>query len=58
MKEIGEKQKVPVVDVYSEFFKRALNGNISVFFTDGMHPNPAGHTIIAKIVADYFLEQK
>jgi lysophospholipase L1-like esterase len=55
MKRVGEKLNVPVIDVYAEFFKRAPKGDTSTFFTDGMHPNPAGHTIIAELLAGYFL---
>lgn len=58
MQRTGEKQGVIVVNIYSEFFKRATSGRVGEFLTDGMHPNPAGHTIIAEMVAEYFLGRK
>jgi lysophospholipase L1-like esterase len=56
VRQIGNEEQVPVLDIYSEFFQRAEDENLAPFLTDGMHPNPAGQKIIAQQLIRYFNE--
>lgn len=53
---VGASTGVPVLDIFGAFgaladAERGLQG----YLTDGMHPNPAGHQVIADCLAGYFI---
>ncbi len=52
VREISRSKKVPLVDVYQEFNDYGMNKGKSVndLLLDGMHPNDAGHEIIADFI--------
>jgi acyl-CoA thioesterase-1 len=46
-----------LIDVYQRFAELAIEGaDLNDYFTDGMHPNPAGQQIIADMLAESFAE--
>lgn len=54
VRELGAALQVPVLDVYAAFEKRASTDvDMAKLLTDGMHPNPAGHSIIASLLSGY-----
>lgn len=57
VREIGHKTGTPVLDVYGSFHDRAEDEKFAPFLTDGMHPNPAGHRMIAQIIARHFTQK-
>lgn len=52
VKQLGEEEKVPVIDVF-EAFRTQKDGTVNDLLLDGMHPNDRGH----RLVADLLLEQ-
>lgn len=51
MRQVGEALAVPVLDVFAVFMAKAgPAGDLSSLLTDGMHPNPAGHALIAELL--------
>ena len=41
-----------LIDVYQRFAELAIEGtDLNTLFTDGMHPNPAGQSVIAEMLA-------
>ena len=58
VKRVGEAEDVPVLDIHSAFQAKAeVDGNLEGYLTDGMHPNPTGHRIIADLMLAYFRQQ-
>lgn len=47
LEELGRERKVGLIDVNSAFMSR---GSDSLFVSDGLHPNPAGHALIFELV--------
>jgi lysophospholipase L1-like esterase len=46
-----------LIDVYQRFTELAIEGaDLNAYFTDGMHPNPAGQQIIADMLAEPLAE--
>jgi len=59
LKRVGEVEGVPVLDVNSAFLaKGEAEGSLEGYLTDGMHPNPAGHRIIADMLIAFFQQQR
>jgi len=53
VRHVARDMQVPLVDVYAAYGELALAGrNIDDYFTDGCHPNAAGH----EVVAGWFVE--
>ncbi len=56
IKEAGKRHNIPVLDLYSEL---PINPNIPEHFEkytmDGLHFNDLGHSVIAKLLADFLL---
>jgi len=54
--EIAKEEKIDVVDSWKLFYKyAAFNGlkkNIDSLFLDGIHPNDAGHALIAEAISE------
>ena len=48
--EFSRKRHVPLVDAHAEFRKKKY-GKESALFRDDYHPNPAGHDLIAQMLA-------
>jgi len=47
---------VTVIDVYRRFAELAIEGaELNAYFTDAMHPNPAGQQLIADLLAAHFV---
>jgi lysophospholipase L1-like esterase len=56
VQQVGAATQTPVLDIFGEL--RALRDaqqGLQGYLTDGMHPNPTGHQIIADCLARYFL---
>jgi acyl-CoA thioesterase-1 len=55
VRSLARQEQVPLLDVYARFAELALEGtDINTLFTDGMHPNPQGHTVLAKLLLQEF----
>ncbi len=53
----GNTERAVLIDVYQRFAELAIEGaDLNAYFTDGMHPNPAGQQIIADMLAESFTE--
>ena len=53
VRRVARQMDVPLIDIYAAWGELALAGkNIDDYYTDGCHPNPAGHVVIA----DWFYE--
>lgn len=53
VRHIARQMNVPLIDIYAAYGELAVAGkNIDDYYTDGCHPNPAGH----KLIADWFHE--
>ncbi|MGE3384876.1 MAG: SGNH/GDSL hydrolase family protein [Pyrinomonadaceae bacterium] len=52
LKSLAAESKIPLVDLYSEYFKFGRNSGRSMdaLFTDGMHPNDEGHRMEADLL--------
>ena len=51
------QERADLIDVYRRFAELAIEGAyLNAYFTDGMHPNPAGQQIIADMLAETFAE--
>lgn len=52
LKSLAARTDTPIVDLYSEFFRFEVKYGRSMdeLFTDGMHPNDAGHLIEAELL--------
>ncbi|MEI6166928.1 MAG: SGNH/GDSL hydrolase family protein [bacterium] len=51
-RQLAEKRKIPLVDVYAVFsaYGKVKNQNIKDLLLDGMHPNDKGHRIVADLL--------
>ena len=56
MRAVAKDEDVPLIDVYRAFWEAAgqREEKLDRLLTDGMHPNPAGHQLIADRLADSF----
>ncbi len=53
VRHIARQMNVPLIDIYAAYGELAVAGkNTDDYYTDGCHPNPAGH----KVIADWFYE--
>lgn len=56
IRQIARKKNIELVDSWRLFYKYAayngLGNNIDSLFTDGIHPNDTGHTLIADAIAE------
>ena len=52
LKSVGKKNAVPVVDLFSVYYRYGKEKGQSMddLFTDGMHPNSGGHRIEADLL--------
>lgn len=52
LKKLGERNGIPVIDLYSVYYRYAEKKGRSMdeLFTDGMHPNSQGHRIEAELL--------
>ena len=52
VRQLAEKQKIPLVDVYAAFenYGKMKNKNVNDLLLDGMHPNDKGHRIVADLL--------
>jgi lysophospholipase L1-like esterase len=51
-------ERVHLIDVYERFAELAIeDADLNAYFTDGMHPNPAGQQIIADMLVASFAER-
>lgn len=52
VRQLAERQKIPLVDVYAAFsaYGKADKQSISDLLLDGMHPNDKGHRIVADLL--------
>src|SRR5260370_4163115 len=58
MRGLAKAERVVLIDVYARFAEMALEGTeINTLFTDAMHPNPRGHTVIAEMLLREFQRQ-
>lgn len=46
------ESKIPVIDFRSHFFNSDGSVRRELFFSDGVHPNPAGHQLLADILCE------
>jgi lysophospholipase L1-like esterase len=54
----GRAERTHLIDVYQRFAELAIeDADVNAYFTDGMHPNPAGQQIIADMLAASFAER-
>jgi len=55
---VAKDEGVPLIDVYREFWEAAgqREGQLDGLLTDGMHPNPVGHQLIADRLAGLLKE--
>ncbi len=55
LKEVSAVERVPVVDIFSEFASLAISGvSLEERIPDGVHPDALGHRIIARALTRYF----
>ena len=55
VKRVGEAADVPVLDIYGTLVALGINEDADArWLTDGVHPNPACHRVIAGVLVDYF----
>ena len=53
LRTLGKKYDVPVVDLYSAYYRYAEKAHsMDELFTDGMHPNDQGHRIEAELLLE------
>ena len=58
VRELAAKHDLPLVDVYRHFAELALEvDDINAYFTDAMHPNPAGQKQIADLLFARFSQE-
>jgi lysophospholipase L1-like esterase len=52
VRELAEKQKVPLVDVYAAYiaYGKVEKQSVNDLLLDGMHPNDKGHRIVADLL--------
>ncbi len=52
VRQLAEKQKIPLIDVYAAFsdYGKMKNQNVNDLLLDGMHPNDKGHRIVADLL--------
>jgi lysophospholipase L1-like esterase len=52
VRQLAEKQKVPLVDIYTAYssYGKMENQSINDLLLDGMHPNDKGHRIVADLL--------
>ena len=53
IKEIAEKYRLPVLDLYEK--SAICTATLEDLTTDGLHPNDAGHEILAKEIGEFLL---
>jgi len=54
VREIARAERLPLVDVYKLFWEKGGDEKgVDKLLTDGMHPSPAGHRLIAEALAGY-----
>jgi len=52
VRELARSEHLELIDLYARFAELALEGvDPNTLFTDAMHPNPAGHRLIAELLA-------
>jgi len=51
MAALAGEERVPLVNVLPEFYRRELTGNPPTLYADAYHPGPLGHEIIARALA-------
>ena len=57
IRHVARQMDVPLVDVYAAYGELAVAGkNIDEYFTDGCHPNAAGHEMIAEWFDEVFAD--
>ncbi len=47
---VARESKSPLADVYSRFCELGMEESLQNFLTDGMHPNPKGNEVIARML--------
>ena len=52
LRSLGKQNRVPVVDLYSAYYRysKKKGSSMDELFTDGMHPNDQGHRIEAELL--------
>lgn len=54
-RKVAKEEQTPLIEIYRAFREAGVNEDgIDKLLTDGMHPNPKGHKIIAGKLACYF----
>lgn len=54
IKESAKRHNIPLLDLYNDFGIDPNNAEDNVkYFADGLHPNDAGHKLIADTIIDY-----
>ena len=53
IKEIAEYYSIPVLDLYHNCFAGDANKTVELYLTDGLHPNAAGHKIMARKISKF-----
>jgi len=57
-RQIAREEGLPLVDVYARFCELAMEGvDLNTLYTDGQHPNPLGHRVIADLLLELEQEQ-
>lgn len=55
-RQVARRQGTPLLDVYARFAEANIEGAaLDALLVDGMHPGPAGHAVIAEMLAEWFL---
>ena len=56
MRKVAKEESVPFLDIYAALWKAGggTEAGVDKWLTDGMHPNPAGHQLIADKLAAFF----
>lgn len=55
VKRVGKEEAIPVLDIYDTLAALGVHEDADcAWLTDGVHPNPACHRVIAATLADFF----
>ena len=57
IREVAEYYSLPVIDLYANCgYQPEIPANYKKYCTDGLHPNDAGHNLIAHKIANFLLQ--
>lgn len=57
IREVAEYYSIPIIDLYAESgYQPEIKANYKKYCTDGLHPNDAGHLLIAHKIAKFLLQ--